>query len=137
VFAVGDVQSVILMNETEPSEYKQVILVRIDLRLPPGKLAVQVAHASVDAVLKALKSGQGKEQVRAWHASGSKKVVLRVADKAELFKYKTGADSAGIITALITDAGRTTVPPGTVTALAIGPDSEEKIDEVTGELRMR
>ena len=32
--------------------YKQVILVREDLKLPKGKLGSQVAHASVDATLK-------------------------------------------------------------------------------------
>ena len=33
-------------------KYKQVILVRDDLKLPKGKLAVQVAHASLDAAMK-------------------------------------------------------------------------------------
>ena len=32
--------------------YKQVILVRDDLKLPKGKLAVQSAHASLDAAMK-------------------------------------------------------------------------------------
>ena len=33
-------------------KYKQVILVREDLKLPKGKLAVQSAHASLDAAMK-------------------------------------------------------------------------------------
>ena len=32
--------------------YKQVILVREDLKLPKGKLAAQCSHASVDTILK-------------------------------------------------------------------------------------
>ncbi|MCH8259951.1 MAG: hypothetical protein IIC46_07080 [Planctomycetes bacterium] len=42
----------------------------------------------------------------------------------------------GISCSLITDAGKTVIAPGTKTAVGIGPDSEEKIDNVTGKLKM-
>ena len=110
-------------------DYKQVILVRSDLKLPKGKMAVQVAHASVDAVLKS-----SKDIVKAWRSEGMKKVVLKVAGLKELQKYLQMANNSGLVTSLITDAGLTTVEPGTITCLAIGPDKESSIDEVTGHL---
>ena len=68
--------------------------------------------------------------------AGGKKVVLKVKDEKELFKYRQIAEDAGLKTALITDAGHTVVEPGTITCLGIGPDSEEKIDNITGKLKM-
>ena len=56
-------------------EFKQVILVRADLKLPKGKMSAQAAHAAVDAVLKA-----EKEVVTTWKEAGMKKVVLKVKD---------------------------------------------------------
>jgi len=111
--------------------YKQVILVREDLKLPKGKLSAQVAHAAVDASSKS-----DKKIVDLWKREGGKKVVLKVKDEKELFKYKQMAEDNGLKTALITDAGHTVVEPGTVTCLGIGPDIEEKIDIVTGKLKM-
>ena len=111
--------------------YKQVILVREDLKLPKGKLAAQCSHASVDATLKS-----DKKIVDLWKKEGGKKIVLKVNDEKELFKYKQMAEDNGLKTALITDAGHTVVEPGTVTCLGIGPDFEEKIDLVTGKLKM-
>jgi len=110
---------------------KQVILVRHDLKLPKGKMSAQVGHAATEAVLKSHKDDLSK-----WRSGGMKKVVLYVADEKELFKYKHEAEDSGIVTAVITDAGRTVVEPGTVTCIGIGPDSEEKIDKVTGHLKM-
>ncbi len=110
---------------------KQVILVRQDLKLPKGKLAVQVAHASVNALVKS-----HKDDIKKWQSQGQKKVVLKVSDQDELFSYKTKAEDIGLIVALVTDAGKTVLEPGTITCLGIGPDKEERIDKITGKLKM-
>ena len=113
------------------SDLKQVILVRDDLKLPKGKLAAQVSHASVDAMLKT-----SKRIIDAWREQGMGKIVLKVKDEAELRKYMQQANQAGLITALITDAGKTVLAPGTVTCLGIGPDETHLIDKITGHLKM-
>ncbi len=110
-------------------EYKQVILIRTDLKLPIGKACAQCAHASVEAVLKSESS-----VVKSWRREGMEKVVLKVKDEKELLHYFQLAKDADLITALITDAGRTVVAPGTKTCVGIGPDEEEKIDIITGKL---
>jgi len=110
---------------------KQVILARTDLKLDKGKLSVQVAHASVEAVMKS-----DKEIVAKWRRQGMKKVVLKVNDEKELHQFQQAAKDQGLMTALITDAGKTAIPEGTVTCLAIGPDREEEIDLVTGKLKI-
>ncbi len=111
--------------------YKQVILVREDLKLPKGKLSVQVAHASLDAASKS-----DKKLLEKWKQQGAKKVALKVADEKELFKCMSLLENEGIKVALIKDAGHTVVEPGTITCLGVGPELEEKIDKVTGKLKM-
>ena len=112
-------------------DYKQVILIREDLKLPKGKMAAQSAHASVDAVLKC-----NKEMVSKWRNQGMGKIVVKVNDEKDLYKYIQEAKDAGIPTSIITDAGRTVVEPGTVTCGAIGPDNSEDIDRITGFLKL-
>jgi len=113
------------------SEYKQVILLRMDLKLPKGKACSQVAHAAVEAVLRS-----NKESVKAWRSEGMKKVVLKIADLQELYFYEQEAKKLNLVTAVITDAGHTVVAPGTTTCMAIGPDIDSKIDKVTKELKI-
>jgi len=110
---------------------KQVIAVRHDLKLPKGKLAVQVAHASSEAMVRS-----DKELVSKWRECGMKKVVVRVEDEQQLYTVNDQAKEAGLTTALITDAGKTTIPAGTRTCVCIGPDEEDKIDKITGKLKM-
>ena len=112
-------------------EYKQVILVREDLKLTKGKMSAQVSHASVGAVLKS-----HKDDLKKWQDQGMKKVVLKVKDLAELLSYKQKCEDAGLVVSLITDAGHTQLEPGTVTCLGVGPDRVEKIDKVTGTLKL-
>ena len=111
------------------TEYKQCIIVRADLKLSRGKLAVQVAHAAVSAAEAADASSR-----RAWKESGQKKIVLQVKNLSELYELKMDVEAAGLPAALITDAGLTEVPPGTVTALGIGPARSDQLDAITGEL---
>jgi len=119
------------INSLTKMDYKQVILVRQDLKLTKGKMAAQAAHASVEAVLKS-----DKKVVAKWRSQGMKKVVLKVQDKTELLKYKQLAKDYGLVAALITDAGHTHIAPGTMTCLGIGPEKEKEINEVTGKLKM-
>lgn len=116
-------------NSAREGPYKQVILLRMDLKLPKGKAAAQVAHGSVEAVLNS-----SDETVSRWRAEGMKKVVLKVADERELLEYQQKAKREGLVASIITDAGKTVVAPGTRTVLAIGPGPEELIDALTGHL---
>ncbi len=114
--------------------HKMVIVARSDLKLSKGKLAAQVAHAAVDCALKATK--YDKRNFDAWHQLGQKKTVLKVGGEKELYPLKMAAEKAGLSTALITDAGHTEIPAGTVTVLGIGPGDEAAIDRVTGHLSL-
>lgn len=113
-------------------EHKLVIVVRDDLRMSGGKLAVQVAHAAVSSALDA-KSKKSK-WFADWYREGQRKVVLRAADLGELRTLDAKATRAGLPRALITDAGLTELPPGTTTCLGIGPAPEDKVDPITGSL---
>lgn len=110
---------------------KQVILVRKDLKMPKGKISAQVAHASVEAVLKSDKS-----KVLNWQLDGSKKIVLKVDSLKDIQYYQNLAKKAKLKTSLIKDAGRTFFKKPTITCLAIGPDKEEKIDKITSKLKI-
>jgi PTH2 family peptidyl-tRNA hydrolase len=118
--------------DSDEFSYKMVIVARKDLVLSAGKLAAQVAHAAVDCALVA------KERKPRWFGSwkreGAKKVVVVVEALAEFYPLKEQAEELGIMTCLVTDAGHTEIPEGTITVLGIGPAPNNVIDQVTGEL---
>ncbi len=62
------------------------------------------------------------------------KIVLKVKDEKELLLYFQQAKDAGLVTCVISDAGKTVIAPGTKTCVGIGPDTQEKIDKITGKL---
>ena len=116
-------------------QYKMVIVVRKDLKLSIGKTSAQVAHAALGAYKKSL--SKNSNIVMNWeNLSGQAKIVLGVDDEKQLLEIKNKADQAGLITCLIHDAGRTEVAPNTATCCAIGPDLIQKIDEITGKLKL-
>jgi len=110
---------------------KQVVVVNESLKLPRGKLSAQVAHAAVEAFIRA-----SAETQQRWLNSGMPKVVLQGQSEDELLQLARRASEAGLPTGLIKDAGLTVVAPGTVTCLGIGPAEEKDIDRLTGGLAL-
>lgn len=115
-------------------EIKQAILVRNDLDMGKGKTAAQVAHASLMSYFEAEK--KDRKIAEEWLRTGEKKIVLKVNDEKELRKLFEAFKYKGIPCALVSDAGLTELPPGTVTALGIGPWIKEEIDRFTSALKL-
>jgi len=111
---------------------KLAVVVRTDLGMGRGKIAAQVAHAAVGAVLANL----GGDDVRAWLQDGQPKVVLKVTSAGQLQDVVRRSRAAGLPVELVNDAGRTQVTPGTVTCCALGPADSGRIDGVTGDLAL-
>ena len=120
-----------MSEPSDPKDVKQTIAVRTDLGMGTGKLAAQVAHASLSAY-----EDTDSRTASEWKGSGQQKVVLKVDGESQLFELADRADREGLAHAVIRDAGRTQLDPGTVTALAVGPGPEASVDRVTGDLSL-
>ncbi len=120
------------MNEMLDFEYKMVIVTRRDLKLSPGKLAAQVAHAAVNCALSTKKNKS--TWFKKWQDEGTKKIVVKVDNVDDFFILKEKAEKLNISTSLIEDAGHTEIPAGTKTVLGLGPAPNNLIDQVTGYL---
>jgi peptidyl-tRNA hydrolase, PTH2 family len=131
--------------ETRPT--KQVIVIRRDLHMRRGKEIAQGAHAAsawlAELVIQQITPGQSMDHVqlseaeRAWLQTSFRKVTVKVGSEEELMAVYGQAQEAGLLVHLITDRGLTEfggVP--TRTCLAIGPDYDDRIDPVTGDLEL-
>lgn len=120
------------ISRPEPDfRYKQCLIIRNDVKMSCGKRCAQAVHASIGAFNNAEKVLQ-----KAWLSEGQKKVVLRANDERTLYELKVIAERAGISSSLIQDAGMTEIPPGTITALGLGPAKSEDLDKITGSLTL-
>jgi len=116
------------------SEYKMVIVTRFDLKLTPGKLAAQVAHAAVSCALSTKK--HNSKWFNKWQSEGGKKAVVKVDRESDFYPLKEKAEGLGVACFLVIDAGHTEIPAGTKTALGLGPAPSNIIDQVTGDLSL-
>lgn len=112
---------------------KQIIVLRKDLNMRKGKLVSQGAHASLKATLENL----DRPSVKKWLEGAFTKIAVSVDSEEQLLFVLEAAKKAGLITALITDAGKTEfhgIP--TNTCIAIGPATENELFPITGALKL-
>ena len=115
-------------------EYKQVILLRTDLKMGTGKKCAQSCHASLSSAdLVRIKN---KDVWKKWKNTGQKKVVLKISGMEELNDIVSNLEKNEILFFLVRDAGLTQLTPGTTTALGIGPALSKTLDKVTGDLKL-
>ncbi|MHB1153912.1 MAG: aminoacyl-tRNA hydrolase [Eubacteriales bacterium] len=128
---------------------KQVIVMRKDLNMRKGKMVAQGAHASLGDIL-GMMSVKEMENSRImtlevekgsffdrWINGGFTKICVSVNSESELIDIYDRAKKLNIPCVLIRDAGLTEfngVP--TFTCCAVGPDDEENVDKITGELSL-
>ena len=128
---------------------KQVIVVRKNLNMRKGKIAAQVAHASMAVLLNHRGSGfpnphssyyilETWPECKTWLEGSFTKIVCYVDTDEQWNELKTKLILyTDLPYAIITDSGRTEfngVP--TETCLAIGPHTPEVIDPITGEYKL-
>tara|TARA_B100001123_G_C14792977_1_gene821204 strand:- start:45 stop:470 length:426 start_codon:yes stop_codon:yes gene_type:complete len=115
-------------------DVKLVCIVNNELKMSKGKIAAQVGHASVKSALFA--SEKKPAEMQAWLSSGQQKVVLKVQNSIQLEKIIESAKELNLSTCMIRDAGKTQIPPNSLTVGGIGPASSEEIDKITKDLKL-
>lgn len=116
---------------------KMVFVINMELKMKPGKISAQVAHAALDLYRKieSRSSVKYKLLLNTWNSQGETMVVLKGTNTEHLRDLRNAADSKRMPCSIVTDAGRTQVEPGSQTVLAILGTSGE-IDSITGKLKL-
>lgn len=119
------------MSSNNPRMY---FVVRSDLKMGGGKIASQTAHAAIMCYKKAAR--ECPALLRGWEAQGQPKIVLKAQTHDDLVRLEAEAREAGIVTAIVRDAGHTQVTSGTATVLGMGPAPSEVFSKITGKLKL-
>ena len=109
------------------------ILIRTDIKMSKGKVLAQVGHTMVDATIKAYTK---TTLFYKWQADGEKIVVLKVPNLKTLDTIINIANRKDVQNGIVVDAGLTEVSPGTKTVGFVGPDYDNKIDKLVGQLKL-
>lgn len=116
--------------------YKMVFVVNTELQMGVGKVAAQVAHAAL-GIHRLLMQDEGKygEMLLDWQTLGETKIVLRGDNTHHLVDLEKQALAIGLPTYMVQDAGKTQIPEGSTTVLAI-MGRNDLVNSVTGKLRL-
>jgi len=124
---------VIGISDKHPLVYKQAVIIRTDIGMSVGKSIAQAGHVIRGSAEIARQ--QTPDVWQAWIDEGEAKIVLAVNSLDTLERLEQKAIERNIPCCIIADLGRTELPSGTITALAIGPALTTAINPVTRELK--
>ena len=126
-------------------DVKQYIIIRTDLGMSPGKLAVQASHASGKVFFdKMYLSDERNNRIKIlnlsddecrWIENGFTKIVKKVKNESQLLKVYQQAVDKGLSASLIKDAGLTELDGENYTAVAIGPSRVEDCESIVKKLQ--
>eukprot|EP00866_Antonospora_locustae_P000237 jgi/Antlo1/237/1908 len=108
------------------------IIINDELRMQRGKAISQACHA-VSGIMEVAKKEE--EVFDVWKQSGEAKIVLK-AGVHEIAEVVKNARNKGVYIYKVYDAGRTQVPPGSNTAVAVGPAPKSLLSLLTGHLKL-
>lgn len=123
-------------------QYKQILVLRKDLKMRKGKMISQGAHAAVQILLDSGRweengvfCGRPGELFQKWLEQGATKITVSVNSEEALLEISERARQNRIPCAVIEDAGRTEFHgEATITCCALGPAAAEQLDPITGDL---
>lgn len=139
------------------SDVKEVLVCRTDLNMRKGKVGSQCSHAAMMFIAKQFRNGAAvelathqtntgdvktfalsftEEQLQ-WLKGQFTKIVVGVSSELELLQIIDAALAEGLTVNYVVDSGKTEfhgVP--TLTCAAIGPNEAERIDKITGNLKL-
>ena len=122
----------------DSDDLKMVFIVRQDLKMGAGKIAAQVAHAAIGLYDDIFESNNyyQKNALDYWFNLGQKKVVLKADNLEIMLEVVKKCKESKLQYCMITDAGHTQIPAGSITVLGIGPDTSEKINKITRSFKL-
>lgn len=123
-----------LSNLARVGPTKMALVVQGDLKMGRGKLAAQCCHGALAAYRQAQQCSP--QLLQAWEDGGQAKVVLKVDSEQDMQKLAEEALKKEVPVCSVRDAGRTQVPSGSLTVVAVGPARVTDVDKVTGHLKL-
>jgi PTH2 family peptidyl-tRNA hydrolase len=127
-------------------ETKQALICRTDLGMSAGKAATACAHASTRVLIDLMNNTETNEidfnedtidAIEHWSNGQAAKIALRINSVEELLDIFDKARYMKIPCSLITDNGKTEFNGvKTIVSAAIGPDHADKINKLTGHLKL-
>ncbi|XP_062583383.1 probable peptidyl-tRNA hydrolase 2 [Saccostrea cucullata] len=116
--------------------YKMVFVVNSELDMGVGKTAAQVAHAALGLHRTLLDDPQKYGQMlMSWEQFGETKIVTKGDNTAQLMSLAEKASNLDLPHYIVHDAGKTQIPSGSTTVLAI-MGNLEVVDSITGSLKL-
>lgn len=114
--------------------FRMVLCVNNSLGMGKGKIGAQCGHAAVGAFQIA--DQNCPNAVDAWENFGSAKIVVKVDNEEKMMQVAEKAKQRGLVTYIVQDEGRTQIPEGSQTVLAIGPAPASAFDDITSKLKL-